>query len=221
LEKRKENKVKMRGNAEKGSRVAATGPRRTLHEHAGAFGKSTSTDGHGSFLRRPERVLTGEEDERWMCPCDLYRYFTDEGVLLYVGISIQPWLRHQQHVAQPWFTDAAYRSIETFPCGDIAAWAERVVIERENPEFNALRKYAEEKPGRRFWWYTDLTGGAAVGVGPRWGKLDWGTGWPNVDVIDCEDPCLPPHKFRGMAEEMQLRLARQAVAKMNAARVKL
>lgn len=213
--------MKVRNDTDFSETTSEADPRRTVQEHAWAFGKSTSTDGHGSFPRRPERVPTGEEDERWMCPCDLYRYFTEEGVLLYVGISNQIRMRHQQHVAQPWFADAAYRSVEAFPCSDIAAWAERVVIEKENPEFNALRKYAQERPGRRFWWYTDLTNGAAVGVGPKWGRLDWEAGWPNVEVIDCNDPCLPPHKHRGIAEERQLRLARQAVAKMNAARMKV
>lgn len=70
----------------------------------------------------------------------LYRHFDQDGVLLYVGISlnaIQRLSQHRDHSS--WFGSIARVEIKTFETREAAMEAERVTIANENPKYNVRR----------------------------------------------------------------------------------
>lgn len=69
----------------------------------------------------------------------LYRFFDEDGALLYVGISVNPLGRWDQHRAKTWWRDVRAATIE--PCESRAAAleAEMVAIRAENPQHNIRR----------------------------------------------------------------------------------
>ena len=183
-----ENNGKVQGDVGNVAVGPDRGPRRTLHEHAGAFGKSASTDDPFSFCWdriRPDWV----SDPRCDSPTALYRYFEADGTLLYIGISNQPLFRHDQHIRAEWFPYARYYCAECFPCRRIAEWAEAIMIRAEDPEFNVKRLYAHDLPMARFGWYVKEYGSAPVGVGKAWAKLKWPEGWTSgVRLVRIDQP---------------------------------
>lgn len=73
-------------------------------------------------------------------PGVVYRVWSDEDELLYVGVSMSPTSRIAQHANfQPWWTDVARVTLEHFPTREAAAAAERQAIASENPEHNIVR----------------------------------------------------------------------------------
>lgn len=71
--------------------------------------------------------------------CSLYRHFDEYGVLLYVGISINPLVRSESHKhLAPWFAAVRRIEIEVFPDMAEAREAERLAVQNEKPLHNKL-----------------------------------------------------------------------------------
>lgn len=69
----------------------------------------------------------------------LYRHFDAAGNLLYVGISIQPFTRTEQHSRnKQWWPSIATISIEWFDDREAALTAERDAIANEYPRHNVV-----------------------------------------------------------------------------------
>lgn len=67
----------------------------------------------------------------------LYRHFSKDGMLLYVGISIDPFRRNAQHEdGAPWFREVTNISVEWHPTHTDALRAEQAAIAMERPRFN-------------------------------------------------------------------------------------
>ena len=68
---------------------------------------------------------------------DLYRYFDDEGRLLYVGISFSAFARAVQHKRESvWFPKATFMTVEQYSSRKAACKAEEKAIKSEHPMFN-------------------------------------------------------------------------------------
>lgn len=82
---------------------------------------------------------------QWVDPdawarCALYRWFDEQGRLLYVGISVSPLTRQSQHQAtSAWYPRACAQSLEWFSSRHEAHIAEIKAIHTENPLFNKER----------------------------------------------------------------------------------
>lgn len=67
----------------------------------------------------------------------LYRHWNADGELLYVGISLKPFQRLDQHKNNShWYGDIANVSVEYFDTRSLAEDAERVAINKEKPLHN-------------------------------------------------------------------------------------
>ena len=74
----------------------------------------------------------------------LYRHFDSNGILLYVGISLNSAYRQEQHRKNSaWFYSIARIEVERFASRDEASAAERAAIKSEFPLFNL--RLAHEK----------------------------------------------------------------------------
>lgn len=70
-------------------------------------------------------------------PCALYRCFSADSRLLYVGCSPSPLMRLKQHEKlQPWATEIKSVTVEWFPDRNVAMEAEKLAISAELPEWN-------------------------------------------------------------------------------------
>lgn len=70
---------------------------------------------------------------------DLYRYYSADGRLLYIGISLHAAVRASNHRARPWWSDVATITVEHLDDRTVALAAERSAIIDENPLYNVLR----------------------------------------------------------------------------------
>lgn len=67
----------------------------------------------------------------------LYRMFDQDGILLYVGISQDAFVRFAQHArSKSWIKQVARWEREPFPSRQMALQAEKAAIEQESPLFN-------------------------------------------------------------------------------------
>lgn len=82
--------------------------------------------------------------------CVLYRYFDDEGFLIYAGITNQLKERDEAHMKSFWRPFARLLCIEGFPDRYTVEAAECCVIEAENPICNSKRI---APPCGRLWKY--------------------------------------------------------------------
>jgi excinuclease UvrABC nuclease subunit len=70
----------------------------------------------------------------------LYRWFNDEGVLLYVGISSTLPSRVKQHSkASKWFDEASFMTIEWHENRGMVELAEKLAIKYEAPFYNIVK----------------------------------------------------------------------------------
>lgn len=70
-------------------------------------------------------------------PTALYRYFAEDGRLLYVGVTGKLLDRASQHrFHKGWQPHIRTATIEHFPTREEALEAEKLAIARESPEFN-------------------------------------------------------------------------------------
>jgi len=83
--------------------------------------------------------------------CQLYRHFSKDGQLLYVGITDCESRRRAQHkIEAKWFGEIANVEVVEFASRELAAAAERAAIETERPIFNIeSRRAISEKPEAR------------------------------------------------------------------------
>jgi DNA-binding XRE family transcriptional regulator len=90
-------------------------------------------------------------------PAALYRMFGGNGELLYVGASINPLDRANQHsLGQPWWTKVREIKVEVFDDPRSALDAERAAVAAERPLYNQISggaanraTYAEPRQRRR------------------------------------------------------------------------
>lgn len=83
-------------------------------------------------------------------PTQLYRHYDGDGVLLYVGISLNTIGRLAQHKFESgWFNQIASITITTYQSRKEALDAEAEAIEREAPVFNVINN-ARVKPSVTF-----------------------------------------------------------------------
>lgn len=74
----------------------------------------------------------------------VYRHFAADGALLYVGCSINPFMRLRAHEwGATWAFDIVRVEIEWFPCEALALSAEQEAIATERPRHNALPRKAK------------------------------------------------------------------------------
>lgn len=98
-------------------------------------------------------------------PTALYRFFSVEGALLYVGIAFDPDSRAKQHAAtKSWWgnVDQARTTVEWHPDREAAETAELAAIRAENPLHNIVR--------------SDENGCAIYAPNPNgrsWGRPTW------------------------------------------------
>ena len=87
----------------------------------------------------------------------LYRFFGDDGALLYVGISLQPFARMGQHrTDKSWWGEVAAVTIERHPTRRDVLAAERDAIRREKPRYNVVHTAPHRGRPRkacRFYYY--------------------------------------------------------------------
>lgn len=83
----------------------------------------------------------------------LYRYFDDEGYLLYVGITDHLNNRDAAHMNSVWRPHARLLCIEGFPDRYTAETAESWSILAEDPIFNSVRR---KEFGYRLWKYKNF-----------------------------------------------------------------
>lgn len=70
----------------------------------------------------------------------LYRLFDAGDRLLYVGISVRPAVRWEEHaLSRPWWHLVARKDVEWLASRSVAADAEREAIRVERPLFNSVR----------------------------------------------------------------------------------
>ena len=78
---------------------------------------------------------------------NLYRYFDEDGALLYVGITNQLRQRDTAHwKSKRWRREAALISVEWFPTRRLAEFCEGRAIWAEDPAHNVLRRWPIEPP---------------------------------------------------------------------------
>lgn len=83
---------------------------------------------------RQDQATEGEEDA---VETALYRHFDAAGVLLYVGISVNPFARTSEHVcAAPWARQVVSITVEWHLSRRAALAAELAAIRSERPQFN-------------------------------------------------------------------------------------
>src|SRR6267154_1953762 len=80
--------------------------------------------------------------------CQLYRHFSKDGKLLYIGITTHESGRRKQHqVEAKWFAEIANVEVVEFETREQAAEAERAAIASEAPLFNIeSRRTLSKKP---------------------------------------------------------------------------
>lgn len=78
----------------------------------------------------------------------LYRFYSDSGELLYVGISDNPARRWREHgAAKPWWHEVASTTIERYASRELADSAERSAIRSESPRYNRTHNPTPGRPG--------------------------------------------------------------------------
>lgn len=79
-------------------------------------------------------------------PCQLYRHWSHDGQLLYVGVSLSAAARLSQHRDKPWFDQIAEVTVQTHPSREEAVRAEAEAIRDERPVYNIV---GNPRPRRR------------------------------------------------------------------------
>lgn len=78
----------------------------------------------------------------------LYRFYADNGRLLYVGITNNPGTRFDQHAAdKPWWHEVRGITLETYPDRDAVLAAERRAIAVEQPLHNVQHRRSPVRSG--------------------------------------------------------------------------
>lgn len=108
----------------------------------------------------------------------LYRFHSDTGELLYVGITLNPtgrWRQHRRH--KPWWTEIARITIEQFPDRTSALLAETNAIHDEHPKYNIAQNPTPPATTQRPTTIAEI-------LGSPWG------GKASDMPDDCHDHCV-------------------------------
>lgn len=96
----------------------------------------------------------------------VYRWYDDEGTLLYIGMATDPLARAKQHEASgnQWFLDAHEMKVRWFPARDEAARAEEAGIAAEMPLFNggAMQTKGSWRPAYQLHRFDRAFGGSST-----------------------------------------------------------
>jgi len=76
------------------------------------------------------------DQRQHVADCALYRHFSSDGSLLYVGISISAARRLGEHQSSPWARQIAHVTIEWLRSREEAIARESYAIRHEKPKFN-------------------------------------------------------------------------------------
>lgn len=68
----------------------------------------------------------------------LYRFFDQHGVLLYIGITMDPPARFRGHRSKEWWTLVRHVFMETYSNRTALMKAERKAIQSEHPQYNVV-----------------------------------------------------------------------------------
>jgi hypothetical protein len=80
-------------------------------------------------------------------PHALYRFYGDDGALLYVGITLNPSGRFSQHRDdKPWWHEVRGITMESYPDRESVRSAEARAIQVENPRYNIQRPRTHRVP---------------------------------------------------------------------------
>lgn len=75
----------------------------------------------------------------------LYRFFDEDGTLLYIGITNNVWNRFKGHAkSQPWWELVATATFEHYGHRDALERAESLAIHQECPKYNVIHNAAEK-----------------------------------------------------------------------------
>jgi hypothetical protein len=74
----------------------------------------------------------------------LYRFFDDDGNLLYVGITLDPGRRWRKHRGRPWWRFVADITVEQYTSRSAVLRAERRAIITEHPALNVLHNRGDQ-----------------------------------------------------------------------------
>lgn len=133
-------------------------------------------------------------------PNFLYRYFTGEGFLLYLGVTRSISNRDYAHLRTWWRPMADFLLVETFPTRRLAEAAEYHAFVAEQPYKNCPIRFHYGFESREFAWFGKRTGGKWIGENPQWfaygaagletvGPQDWWHyGRPQIDMGSFVDP---------------------------------
>ena len=81
-------------------------------------------------------------------PTALYRFYSDNDELLYVGIAFNPTVRFRRHRKAEWWHLAVRHTVVRFPSRPEAEAAETKAIQTELPRYN-IRDHPTNKSARR------------------------------------------------------------------------
>lgn len=108
----------------------------------------------------------------------LYRFFSDEGELLYVGITMNPSARWPKHAAtKQWWHEIETITVETFDSRAEVLTAEKEAIKTERPTYNIVHaepvktEPAPASPEVLYWECSECGDVVAPGEGDLWVSL--------------------------------------------------
>ena len=115
-----------------------------------------------------------------------YRYFSRNHLLIYCGITSQPFARHVAHGKSVWANFPTHMCIERLPYRKYAAAVEYEAIKAEKPDFNAKSPYAGPPfPPSQRWYERQMQGRKLEGEHRTWAFI--GEDWRQTNVIDAPD----------------------------------
>lgn len=89
-------------------------------------------------------------------PCSVYRHYSKDGTLLYVGSTFTSLIRLRRHrYTSKWFFEISRIEIKHYPCKEWALRAEMDAIKNEKPKYNitgvdgAKRKKSKTKINKK------------------------------------------------------------------------
>ena len=124
----------------------------------------------------------------------LYRFWNAAGDLLYVGISVNPYGRFEQHQAdKPWWGEVAKITMQPYPDRESVLAAERDAIECEHPAYNVQHNDAVVTPAYERGYKDGLRDARLVleehcPAADRWRKILVESGEHYSDCPECGRP---------------------------------
>ncbi|QKW15450.1 GIY-YIG nuclease family protein [Verrucosispora sp. NA02020] len=133
-----------------------------------------------SPIRGPRRI-TDRGAVRYFAPdasTYVYRFFREDGRLLYVGVAFDPEDRWRAHRHKNWWAQVADSRLDLFPSRRLALQEEARAIAEENPIHNH-RPPARQMGHREFARLTVSAGGRVIALDPRGVEISRTTATPD------------------------------------------